>query len=79
MGEASFGNAAESNFYPLSDSIFIMLADTELLDPTKTSWNSVGIQPDILVKAAISFPSYEGKVIDIQLETALQLGRGKIP
>lgn len=79
VGETSSGNAGEANFYPLSDNLFIMLADTELLDPTKTTWNSIGIQPDVFVKAAVSFPSYEGRVIDIQLETALQLGRGKIP
>ncbi len=74
VGEASAGKGAEVNFYPLGNDLFLKLADTEILDSKKESWNGVGIQPDIIVRSASSFPGKSGKVVDVQLETAIQLG-----
>jgi carboxyl-terminal processing protease len=79
IGDSSFGDGADIQFYPLGSALYLKLADIELLSPTKKSWNSLGIEPDIKVQSPVSYPSGEGSIIDVQLETAIQLGKGKIP
>ena len=79
VGESTAGRGEEYGFYPLSSRMVLKLADSELLGINKRSWNGVGVSPDVMVQSASSFPSKSGQKVDVQLETAIQLGKKPFP
>lgn len=74
VGERTYGNAVDYQYYPIDQKWLLKLADTELLSANKSSWRNNGVTPNILVPLHASIPTYTGvKQIDMQLETAIRL------
>ena len=71
VGERTAGLACEHHFYPINDNLFLYVADTQLLNLGKTSWEGVGVEPSIVVRSSQSIVG--GRDIDVQLETVLRL------
>lgn len=71
VGERTAGVAGEHHFYPIQDNLFLYVADTQLLNLGKTSWEGVGVEPSIVVRSSQSIVG--GRDIDVQLETVLRL------
>lgn len=79
VGERSSGQAAEIGYYPITEDLFLKLADSQLLDAMGQTWNSIGLKPDVMVKSAMSLPSQNGRKVDVQLQTAIQILQNASP
>lgn len=74
IGEKTYGNAVDYQYYTIDKKWLLKLADTELLSANKTSWRNNGVTPNISVPLHAAIPTYTGvKQIDMQLETAIRL------
>ena len=75
VGRATRGQAAEEYIHPLTEQLFLKMADIELLNPVQQSWNSKGLKPQVVVYP-VEQVSLEGALeapVDIQLQMAIQL------
>ena len=79
IGERTAGQAAEIGYYPITEDLFLKLADSQLLDAMGQTWNSIGLKPDVMVKSAMSLPTQNGRKVDVQLQTAIQILQTSTP
>ena len=73
VGEPSAGVAAEFDFFPISDDLFLYTVSSEWRSGTGFSWKNKGIKPDVMVRTSMSNPSMGGRVLDLQLETGRRI------
>jgi carboxyl-terminal processing protease len=73
VGEPSAGLSSEFHIYPLSKGLYINIADTELISAMGMTWRGGGIKPDVMVRTSMNNPSLSGRIVDLQLETALRV------
>lgn len=77
VGTKSFGKGTVQDLIPLSDGSTLRITTAQWLTPNGINITKIGIMPDIVIPLDPAKKDKQGKVIDIQLDKALEILKGE--